>query len=170
MNNDALTKYLDLKQQLAAIEAQIDILKPNVMDEVRALNSRTQYGGYDFILSTITTWSFSPQVIQMQSALTDAKRNEKTTGVAKIKNKREILIVREHRDNPRALSSPVRDERLKQVREIHPRAYEKWTPEEEEVLRSEFQHGQSLKEISLHLKRQIGGIRSRLIKQGLLEK
>lgn len=35
MNNETIAKYLDLKKQLAAIESQIDELKPNVIEQVR---------------------------------------------------------------------------------------------------------------------------------------
>lgn len=167
MNTENMAKYLELKKQLAEIESQLDDLKPAVLEDVRSSKSRVQYEGYDFLVSHITTWTFSPAIGQMQSALTEAKRAEKRNGLASVKAQRDVLIVREHRDRP---SPAISDDRIKQVREVHPRAYEKWTAEEEDVLRNEFQQGQTIQEIAEHLQRQVGGIRSRLVKQGLIEK
>lgn len=167
MTTDNIAKYLELKKQAAAIESQIEELKPVVLEDVRKSKSRVQHEGYDFLISHITTWTFSPAIGQIQTALTEAKRAEKRNGLATVKGQRDVLIVREHRDRP---APNVSDERIKQVREARPRAYEKWTTEEEDVLRNEFLQGQSIEEIAEHLQRQIGGIRSRLVKQGLIEK
>lgn len=62
------------------------------------------------------------------------------------------------------------NDQIKQVRKVYPRAYEKWTAEEDTVLIYEFQQGNTIEEISDKLQRQVGSIRSRLIKQGLIEK
>jgi len=167
MDTERITRYLELKKQVAAIEAQIEELKPVVLEEVRAHKSRMQYEGYDFIVQSMTTWMFSPTIQHLQAALTEAKRNEKATGVASIKEQRDILIVRKHRDRRGSTAS---DDRMEQVRKVHPRAYEKWTAEEDEFLRAEFEHGQTMQTLAEQLQRQVGGIRSRLMKHGLLEK
>ncbi len=61
--------------------------------------------------------------------------------------------------------------RREKLRDIYPRAYAKWTPEEDDVLRSQFQKEQlTIEEIATRLQRRVGGIRSRLIKQVLIEK
>ena len=165
MINGQIAQYLALKKQMVEIEAQLEALKPIVTGSLREYNGRIQFEGYDFILSRITTWTFSPDINTLQEALTEAKRREKQSGVATIKEQREVLIVREHRER-----KPISGKHLAIVREAYPRAYEKWTPEEDDVLRSEFQQGQTIQEIAVHLQRQIGGIRSRLVKQGLIEK
>ncbi len=59
---------------------------------------------------------------------------------------------------------------LEQIREKHPSAYKKWTPEEEGELIGYFKSGKSVKEIAEISGRQRGGIRSRLVKLGLIEK
>ena len=59
--------------------------------------------------------------------------------------------------------------RLEQIRIKHQNAYKKWTDEEEKEIVSHFKSGKSIRNISALSGRQIGGIRSRLIKLGLIE-
>ncbi|HNR31302.1 MAG TPA: hypothetical protein PKI11_10470 [Candidatus Hydrogenedentes bacterium] len=169
MIDDRLRRYLDLKTQLTEIESQIDALRPAVLDYIRNTGSRSITAhGFDFIASRLTTWNFSSAVEKLQAALSEIKREEKTTGVATVKEEKDVLIVRRHRDRKR--DSAVDEKSLRQVRKTHPRAYEKWTVEEDDVLRSAFHEGQTIAEIAAHLQRQPGGIRSRLCKHGLIEK
>jgi len=57
-------------------------------------------------------------------------------------------------------------DRLAQVRQRHPRAYEKWTPDEEVRLRELLQAGHTVAQIAGTLGRQRGAIRSRIIRLG----
>lgn len=59
--------------------------------------------------------------------------------------------------------------KLDKIREKHTNAYKKWTIEEEEKVVSDFKKGKSIKEIASINGRQVGGIRARLIKLGLIE-
>lgn len=58
---------------------------------------------------------------------------------------------------------------LAKIREHHQNAYKKWTPKEEVEVVEAFKKGKSIKEISAENGRQVGGIRARLIKLGLIE-
>jgi len=53
------------------------------------------------------------------------------------------------------------------IRRDYPRAYQKWTPEEEAELKALTVRGNSIKELAAALHRQPGAIRSRLGKLGL---
>ena len=64
-------------------------------------------------------------------------------------------------------SAPVG--RLEKIREKYQNAYRKWTPEEEKEIVAQFQSGKSIKNISALSGRQVGGIRARLIKLGLVK-
>jgi hypothetical protein len=55
------------------------------------------------------------------------------------------------------------------IRINYPKAYSKWTEEDETILIAEFKSGKSLEELSNSLKRKPGGIYARLIKLGLVE-
>ena len=55
-----------------------------------------------------------------------------------------------------------------QVRQSHPRAYERWLPEEGQRLVSLFESGRSIPEIASELGRQPSAIRSRLLRAGFI--
>jgi hypothetical protein len=54
------------------------------------------------------------------------------------------------------------------IRHEHPRAYEKWSVEEDGQLSEFYRRGQSVREIAKTLQRQEGAIRSRLVKLNLI--
>ena len=53
------------------------------------------------------------------------------------------------------------------VREKYPKAYEKWTTEEDEQLKMSFREGVSIKDMAIFFQRQPSAVRSRLSKLGL---
>ena len=53
------------------------------------------------------------------------------------------------------------------IRHDHPKAYEKWDSAQDAQLRQLFHEGRTVADIAAMMKRQPGGIRSRLIKLGL---
>lgn len=57
--------------------------------------------------------------------------------------------------------------RIARIKEAHPRAYEPWSAEEEESLRTLHRNGVSPREIALRLHRQPGAISSRMAKLAL---
>lgn len=61
------------------------------------------------------------------------------------------------------------EERLAKIRKVHPRAYAKWTDEEDAKLAQFVQSGYSVDEIASQLQRQPGAIRSRMRKRNLVE-
>ena len=63
---------------------------------------------------------------------------------------------------------PKSTEPFAEIREKHQNAYRKWTPEEEAEVVSQFKSGRSIRNISALSGRQMGGIRARLVKLGLI--
>ncbi len=57
---------------------------------------------------------------------------------------------------------------IRQIREVHPRAYEPWSPVEEQELTRLFKSGQSINDMASALKRKPSAIRSRLKRLGLI--
>ena len=53
-------------------------------------------------------------------------------------------------------------------RKSHPRAYERWSPEEDAVLDRLHREGRPVKDMASELGRQVGAVRSRLVKLGRL--
>jgi DNA-binding NarL/FixJ family response regulator len=60
--------------------------------------------------------------------------------------------------------------RFAEIRRRHPRAYEKWTPDEERQLQTLVLAGCTVAQIAGTLQRQRGAIRSRIMPLGLVEK
>lgn len=59
-------------------------------------------------------------------------------------------------------------DRLDEIRQTHPNAYKKWTPEEDAHLKQSYAQGLSIDVLATTFQRQPSAIRSRLIKLGLL--
>ncbi len=57
---------------------------------------------------------------------------------------------------------------LDEIRQRYPKAYERWTPDEDEQLRTKYQEGISIDDLATYFQRQPTAIRSRLAKLGLL--
>ena len=58
---------------------------------------------------------------------------------------------------------------VEKIRQKYPRAYVKWSREEDEKLKNEYASGQQIGELAKKFQRQSGAIRSRLQKLGLIE-
>ena len=59
------------------------------------------------------------------------------------------------------------EQRMAEIRQSHPRAYEKWSPEEDAKLTSLFRSGLGIRELAQAHERQPSAIRSRLAKLNL---
>jgi len=59
---------------------------------------------------------------------------------------------------------------ISKIREQHPRAYEKWTPEEDKRLTGFFRSGLRVEQIVKELERQPGAISARLDRLGLIDR
>ena len=68
-----------------------------------------------------------------------------------------------------AIESSDYRQRLSRIREVHLRAYEKWTPEEDAQLAELFRSGKETHHIADELQRQQSAILSRLTKLGLVK-
>ena len=80
-----------------------------------------------------------------------------------------MAYAREHEIEERPISSelPGSSPGFDKIRQRHPRAYEKWSAEEDERLRAQYGQGRDVSELAELFGRQPSGIRSRLIKLGL---
>lgn len=64
---------------------------------------------------------------------------------------------------------PPYDERILEIKRRYPRAYERWTREEDSELWERHRYGIPIDEIAAHLRRQPSAVRSRLEKHRLLQ-
>ena len=80
-----------------------------------------------------------------------------------------MAYAREHEREERPISSesPGSPSELDNIRQRHPRAYEKWSAEEDARLREQYGQGRDVSELAELFGRQPSGIRARLVKLGL---
>ena len=96
MNTSAITEYFDLRKKQFEIDARLEALKPAVAEQLRKINGIAHLDGYDLKLSTFTAWEYSPKVNDLQRNLTETKKMERQEGVAKIKERRDMLVLKAH--------------------------------------------------------------------------
>jgi len=71
-------------------------------------------------------------------------------------------------DIPRpVITEKPRGHTFNELRILYPKAYAKWSPEDDEKLKNLFQSGKTTEELALIFQRKIGAIDSRLLKLGL---
>jgi len=64
-------------------------------------------------------------------------------------------------------NTQTREERVAKIQERYPRAYEKWSSDEEWRIKELFQQGKTMREIAAAVQRQPNAIKSRLERMGL---
>jgi len=107
MSTNEIDQYFVLRKRLFEIEAQIEALKPAVADQLRRQNGIARLDSYDLLLSTFTSWTYSPRVEELQKSLNEAKRGERQNGSATVKERRDMLILKAHRDADRIREEPA---------------------------------------------------------------
>ena len=80
-----IQRYIELRMQIAALEAEIETLKPRLVAHVHDVGDRLQFGGYLFRSRISRSWSYSEAVAGLQMQIRDRKRKEIEQGVATIK-------------------------------------------------------------------------------------
>ena len=94
MSRGTIDRYFELRQQQMQIERELEALKPLVADSLRQRQGVVRLDGYDLMLQTYTAWDYSPRVTEMQQALVAAKRQERSDGTAKVRERRDMLVLR----------------------------------------------------------------------------
>ncbi len=107
MNSEEIMRYFELRQQLFELEEQLEALKPVVADQLRKMNGLARLDGFDLKLSTYTSYTYSPKVEGLQQSLNATKRKEREEGVAKVKERRDMLVLKAHRDSGNVREDPA---------------------------------------------------------------
>ncbi len=101
-NKHDIQRYIELRLQIAALEAEIEILKPKLVAHVHQMGERLQFGGFVFHSRVSRSWQYRDAVADLQAHLRDTKRKEIERGVATIKKETHYVPmtpVRGHRPN-----------------------------------------------------------------------
>ena len=178
MDVNLIGRYLGLRRLLRATQEEIDRLRPVIFREVTAAGGCVDHEGLRIVAQVLRTWSFSEQVHLLATILKEKRREEISSGTATLKTETQFVTVRPvpKQEGPRLTSGvsaarqvwPKADD-LTRIRVAHPRAYEGWTQEEDMALTRQHQQGRAIPELAAIFQRQIGGIRSRLRKLGLIQ-
>jgi hypothetical protein len=107
MSTSEIARYFELRKRMFEIEAQLEALKPAVADQLRRQNGIARLEGYDLTLNTFTAWNYSPRVDAMQRSLNEAKRGERQNGSATIREQRDMLVLKAHRDADHVREEPA---------------------------------------------------------------
>ena len=75
----------------------------------------------------------------------------------------DVMRWRIYEPNEQEIANP-RDDRIQRIRERHPRAYMRWSDEEDDALMRAYREGLTIRELAELFERQRGGIRSRINK------
>ena len=81
MNKELLAKYAELKQIVTEAEAQLDELKPQVI-EMMGDNDAIETDFGTFSLSKRRTWTYSPAITEREKQLKVDKKLEEQLGTA----------------------------------------------------------------------------------------
>jgi hypothetical protein len=172
MSSELLDQYISLKSQMAALQRQIDKLKPQVATYVLDRGGSLAYKDFELRTRVSKVWKFSDEVALLERIVKDKKKQEIETGKAKLEKETPFVILRSrrHRNRRDAARTGVKESRkayaVSQTRRAHRRAYMPWSRDEDNFVVRQLRDGYSVDEISANLDRQTGAIRSRLKKLG----
>jgi len=111
-----------------------------------------------------------PEILEQDGKFRDASLEAETTSASEEDADIQQKIKRFVEACGGSLDRPAeKPKTMETIREKYPKAYVRWTEQEEKALKAAFQKGTPIKEIAKQLGRQRGGITSRLKKLGLIE-
>lgn len=140
---------------------QVETLTTIILDLQQFINELPQWGNLQ-----------QRQLTELQQKVENAL-GELSQEIAAIPN-RVQEAVGDRNSQPESSATQSNGDRAKtydveKIRQKHPRAYVKWSREEDEKLRNEYASGQKIGELAKKFQRQSSAIRSRLQKLGLIE-
>ncbi|MEG4988385.1 hypothetical protein QUB08_21775 [Microcoleus sp. BR0-C5] len=140
---------------------QVETLTTIILDLQQFINELPQWGNLQ-----------QRQLTELQQKVDNALA-ELSEEIAAIPN-RVQEAVGDRNSQPESSAERNKGERPKtydveKIRQKYPRAYVKWSREEDEKLKNEYASGQQIGELAKKFQRQSGAIRSRLQKLGLIE-
>ena len=83
--NEPLERYLELKGEIELLGEELDSLKPLITEALQAEpEQRTLFLGCEITLGNRKTYAYSEALQTQESALREAKRNERLSGAATV--------------------------------------------------------------------------------------
>jgi hypothetical protein len=88
-----LQRFIELRKQLAEIEAELEALKPTLAAFVHDSGDKVRCGDFVFRTNVSRSWGYSETVAALQTQLRDKKREEVEQGVATLKNETRFVTM-----------------------------------------------------------------------------
>ena len=104
-NLDPVTRYLELKAEIAALTEELDELKPLLYDALTDEPGQTfTHHGFRFSVGLRRTFTYSDEVNRLSARVRELKKAEENDGTARLKSATGYVVVRE---DPEALPFAV---------------------------------------------------------------
>lgn len=170
VNMELLEEFVGLKRQIEILRKRMDKIKGEVISQINQQGGKMIVG--DALLGTgvRVTYEFSESVSKLADALRTIKEQERRKGSARVKKQVDFVTVRLEtvRRTRKKSGAQGAAKYIHDVRKQHSRAYEAWSQDEKDCLKEEFENGLGVDDLAVMFQRQPGGIKSQLVKMGLL--
>jgi len=93
MERSDIERYVELRKQIAELEAQLEELKPQVVEHVHELGDKVKFGDYVLRSQVTRSWTYTAAVDELQKQLTETRREEVAQGVAQLKKETRFVIL-----------------------------------------------------------------------------
>ncbi|WP_372364864.1 hypothetical protein [Candidatus Uabimicrobium sp. HlEnr_7] len=181
MNEDILKRYVHLKRLIKNLQKELDDISPNVYSIVSPYKKLIVEGA-NLQANICKSWVYSNEVDLLKKILEQKKQDEIKKGIAKLKKETKFVslfevkkesdvlpINQEKHDNQVDSVKQENIKKLEIIRGKYPKAYQKWSLEDDLKLEQKFQEDTNIKNLAEEFQRQPGAIRARLKKLRLIE-
>ena len=93
MEQTDIQRYIDLRKQIEDLEAQLEELKPNIVDQVHQHGDKIEIGDYVLRSQVSRSWTYTDAVDELQKQLTEKKRQEVAEGAAQLKKESRFVVM-----------------------------------------------------------------------------
>ncbi|HCR49637.1 MAG TPA: hypothetical protein DIW24_08410 [Bacteroidetes bacterium] len=90
----AFRRYLELKSEIARLEAELEFVKSEVFYHVSEMGGRVAFQEIEFLEQYRKTYEYSESIQQMEKALKALKKNEEAQGVAVLKKMTGFVVAK----------------------------------------------------------------------------
>lgn len=94
MDTSVIERYVKLRKEITALEEEINAIKPVVIERLQHQGRRAYFDDYELRLNIYYDWQYSPTVIERQKQLNDLKREERESGRALLRERRDMLVLK----------------------------------------------------------------------------
>jgi len=93
MERSDIERYVELRKQIAELEAQLEELKPQVVEHVHEYGDKVKFGDYVLRSQVTRSWTYTAAVDDLKKQLTEKRREEVAQGIAQLKKETRFVIM-----------------------------------------------------------------------------